>query len=251
MNKIKENIRSVFAWFFGLLVFFFGGIILFAIGFFHTGKVFEWVLKITCRWIVYCVGIRLQISGLENIDPQKQYILMMNHVNSMDPFVFYARYPGKARGIEEESHFNWPFYGWLIRRIGQIPISRKDGRKALISLKKAGELIRSHKDISIMILPEGTRTLTGKLGEFKKGGFLIALEAGLDILPMIQIGAFEFKRKGSWLLRPGIVRVVIEKPISTSGYSRKNMDDLIAETQNVFLKYVEPAGTGTRSSAKN
>jgi 1-acyl-sn-glycerol-3-phosphate acyltransferase len=239
MRKIKEYILSVFAWFFGLFVFLCGCLMMLAIGLFHTGKVFEWVLKVMCRGIVYCVGIRLKITGLENVDLQKPYILMMNHVNTLDPFLFYARYPGKARGIEEESHFNWPFYGWLIRRIGQIPISRKDARKAILALKKAGELIRQNKNVSIMILPEGTRTLTGKLGEFKKGGFLIALEAGLDILPMIQIGAFHFKRKGSWVLRPGTVQLVIEKPIPTAGYSRKNIDELIQKTRDVFLKYVE------------
>lgn len=239
MRKINDYILSAAAWFFGLLAFLGGGLLLLFIGIFHTGNVFETILKFTCRCVVFCVGIRLKVTGIENVDLQTQYILMMNHVNILDPFVFYARYPGKARGIEEESHFDWPFYGWLIRRIGQIPISRKDARKAIISLKKAGELIRQHKDISIMILPEGTRTLSGKLGEFKKGGFLIALESGLDILPIIQIGAFYFNQKGNWLLRPGIIRLVIEKPIATAGYSRKNIDELIQKTRDIFLKYVE------------
>ncbi len=239
MLKLKEYILSAAAWIFALCAFAIGGLALMLIGLFHTGKVFEWVLKVTCRWVVFSAGMRLKISGVENVDPQKQYILMMNHVNTLDPFTFYAKYPGKARGIEEESHFHWPFYGPVIRRIGQIPISRKDARKALTTLKKAGELIRKRKDVSIMILPEGTRTLNGKLGDFKKGGFLIALEAGLDILPMIQIGAYHFKRKGSWLMRPGKVQMVIEKPIPTAGYSRKNIDELIEETRKVFLKYVE------------
>lgn len=239
MRKIKECILSTAAWIFGLWAFLCGGLAMLIIGLFHTGKVFEWVLKTTCRGVVFCAGMRLKISGLENVDPQKQYILMMNHVNTLDPFTFYARYPGKARGVEEESHFNWPFYGPLIRRIGQIPISRKDARKALAALKKAGELIRKRKDVSIMILPEGTRTLTGKLGEFKKGGFLIALEAGLDILPMIQIGSFDFKRKGSWLMHPGKVQMVIEKPIHTMAYSRKNINELMSHTRDVFLKYLE------------
>ncbi len=239
MRKIKEYFLSAAAWIFGLWAFACGGMAMLVIGLFHTGKVFEWVLKVTCRWVVFCVGMRLKITGLENVDLQKQYLIMMNHVNTLDPFTFYARYPGKARGMEEESHFNWPFYGWVIRRIGQIPISRKDARKALAALKTAGNLIRKKKNVSIMILPEGTRTLTGKLGDFKKGGFLIALEAGLDILPLIQIGAFHFKRKGSWLMRPGIVQMVIEKPIPTAGYSRKNIDELISHTRNVFLKYVE------------
>ena len=239
MKKIKEYILSAAAWFFGLLTFAVNSLILLFIGIFHTGKMFEGTIKMMCRWVLFCVGIRLKVTGIENIDPNKQYIIMMNHVNLMDPFVFYARYPGKVRGIEEESHFKWPFYGWIIRRIGQVPISRKQGRKAMEALKKAAELIRNKKEFSMIILPEGTRTRSGKLGNFKKGGFLLALEAGLDILPIVQIGAFRFKRKGSWLMRPGKIELVIEKSISTSGYSKENINELIRKTRNSFLEYVE------------
>lgn len=239
MKKIKEFILSAAAWFFGLLTFVINSLILLFIGLFHTGKMFEKAIKMMCRWILFCVGIRLKVTGIENIDPNKQYIIMMNHVNIMDPFVSYARYPGKARGIEEEGHFKWLFYGWVIRRIGQIPISRKQGRKAMEALEKAAQLIRNKKEFSVIILPEGTRTRTGKLGNFKKGGFLLALEADLDILPMIQIGAFQFKRKGSWLMRPGKIELVFEKPIPTKGYSRENINKLIQKTRNSFLEYVE------------
>ena len=141
--------------------------------------------------------------------------------------------------VEEESHFKWPVYGWVIRRIGQFPINRKSGRKALETLKKAGELIRNRKEYSIMILPEGTRTLTGKLGNFKKGGFLLALEAGLDILPLIQKGSFHFKRKGHWLLRPRKIALIIEKPISISGYTKENIAELMQKTRDLYLQYVE------------
>ncbi len=239
MKKIKEYTLSIIAWFFGLLAFSFWSLMLLIIGIFHTGNIFEKAIKLLCRCILFCVGIRLKVTGVENIDLQKQYIIMMNHVNLMDPFVFYAKYPGKVRGIEEESHFKWPLYGWVIRRIGQFPISRKSGRKAMETLKKAAELIRNKKEFSVVVLPEGTRTMTGKLGNFKKGGFLLALEAGLDILPIIQKGSFNFKRKGSWIMRPGKVEVVFEKPITTSGYSKKNITDLIQKTRDMFLKYID------------
>ena len=239
MKKIKEYILSVAAWFFGLLAFISGSLILLIIGIFHTGRVFEFTIKTLCRWVLFCTGIRLKVTGLKNIDLQKQYIIMMNHVNIMDGFVFYARYPGKARGIEEESHFKWPLYGWVIRRMGQFPVNRKSGRKAMETLKKAAELIRYKKEFSVAVLPEGTRSITGKLGNFKKGGFLLALEAGLDILPIIQMGSFNFKRKGNWMMRPGKVEVVFEKPIVTSGYLKENITDLIQKTRDIFLKYID------------
>ncbi len=239
MKKVKEFILSVLAWFFGLLAFISGSLTLLIVGLFTTGPFFEWTLKRMCRWIVCCVGIRLKVRGTQNIDPKKQYVIMMNHVNLLDAFLFYPYFPGRARGIEEESHFKWPLYGRVIRRIGQFPINRKSGIKAIETLKKAAELIQNRKDSSVVVLPEGTRTITGKLGNFKKGGFLLALEAGLDILPMIQIGGFSIKRKNHWKIRPGKMELIFEKPISIRRYSKEKITDLIEKTRILFLKYVD------------
>ncbi|MCP5104886.1 MAG: 1-acyl-sn-glycerol-3-phosphate acyltransferase, partial [bacterium] len=71
------------------------------------------------------------------------------------------------------------------------------------------------------------------------GGFLLALEAGLDILPIIQLGAARVKRKGRWLIRPGKIELVFEKPILTSGYTKENINELMEKTRNIFLEYVE------------
>jgi 1-acyl-sn-glycerol-3-phosphate acyltransferase len=107
------------------------------------------------------------------------------------------------------------------------------------TLKKVAVLIQNRKDSSVVILPEGTRTITGKLGNFKKGGFLLALESGLDILPMIQIGGFNIKRKNHWKIRPGKMELIFEKPISIKGYSKEKITDLIEKTRTLFLKYVD------------
>jgi 1-acyl-sn-glycerol-3-phosphate acyltransferase len=124
-------------------------------------------------------------------------------------------------------------------RVGMIPINRKSGRKALESLKKAGKLIRERDEFSIAVLPEGTRTLNGKLSKFKKGGFLLAIESGLDILPVIQVGSFKIKRKGKKLIKPGRVKLVFESPISVKGYTRKNIDELMNRVRTTFGKYLE------------
>ena len=90
-----------------------------------------------------------------------------------------------------------------------------------------------------MVLPEGTRTRDGKLGRFKKGGFLLALETGLDILPLVQKGAFRVNRRGSLFIRPGRVEFVIEKPVATAGYARENIGELIEKVRSVYLQHVE------------
>lgn len=239
MKKAVEFLLSIISWFFGLWAFILGSIILLVVGLFSTGPFFEKTLKMICRWVVFSVGIRLKVRGLNNIDPARQYILMMNHVNLLDPFLFYPYFPGRARGIEEESHFKWPLYGRVIRRIGQFPINRKSGIKALETLKEVAELIRNRNDSSVVVLPEGTRTLTGKLGNFKKGGFLLALETGLDILPMIQTGGFKVKRKKDWKIRPGRMELIFESPISIKEYSKEKIAELIERTRAIFLKYVD------------
>jgi len=239
MKNAIESVLSIFAWFFGLLAFISGSFILLIVGLFGTGSFFEKTLKNMCRMVVFCVGIRLKVRGTRNIDPDKQYILMMNHVNLLDPFLFYPYFPGRARGIEEESHFKWPLYGRVISRIGQFPINRKSGIKAMETLKKVAELIRNRNDSSVVVLPEGTRTMTGKLGNFKKGGFLLALETGLDILPMIQTGGFKIKRKKDWKIRPGKMELIFESPISIKEYSKEEIADLMERTRATFLKYVD------------
>ena len=239
IKKIKERLISVLVYAVAVTCFLFCAIVLLMVGIFHTGALFEKLVKFTCKAVIFCAGIRVTLKGTENVDPGKQYIIMMNHVNLFDGFLCYGQFPGKARAVEEESHFNWFIYGWVVRRIGLIPINRKSGRKALAALKKAADLIRERKEFSLAILPEGTRTRTGKLGNFKKGGFLIAIESGLDILPMIQIGSYKIKQKGNWLIRPGKIELLIEKPISTKGYSKENINELMQKTRDLYLKYVD------------
>lgn len=239
MKKIISLFISFFIYFFGLLFFFIAGTLLIIISFFHRGRQFESLIKKFCKILLFLSGVRVDISGIENIKIEKQYIIMMNHVNIFDAFVLYSAFPGKARGIEEESHFRWPFYGWVISRIGMIPINRKNARKALESLKKAGKLIKEKSGFSVVVLPEGTRTRNGKLSKFKKGGFLLSIESGLDILPIIQVGSYKIKKRGKWLIKPGRIKLTFEEPVPVSGYSRMNINELMDSVRQIFEKYIQ------------
>lgn len=239
MKKAAAITRSLLIWLVGWTWFSLGGLCLLLIGVFRAGGFFESWLKGLCRSLVWLCGIRVTVSGRENFQVGRQYLLMLNHVNILDAFVFYSSFPGWARGIEEESHFDWPIYGWVIRRMGQIPVSRKSGIKAMESLRRAAALIRAKRDFSFMVLPEGTRTRDGRLGRFKKGGFLLALETGLDILPLVQKGAYAVNRRGSLFIHPGRVEFTIEKPIATAGYTRETIAELMEKVRGVFLKHVD------------
>jgi len=236
VRKIFYRARSLFTYITGGLFFFLSGLIVILFSFFPRGALFEHLLKIISKSILFIAGIKVNISGVENFNKDDQYIVMMNHVNIFDAFLFYSSFPGFARGVEEESHFRWPFYGWVMKRIGMIPINRKRGREALETLKRAAGMIRERPEYSIAVLPEGTRTRTGMLGNFKKGGFLLAVESGLDILPVIQTGSFDIKKKGRSIIRPGIVELEFNKPVSVSGFSRNSLDKLIKKTRGIFEK---------------
>jgi 1-acyl-sn-glycerol-3-phosphate acyltransferase len=238
MKNLLINLRSVLLWISGLSTFLAGSVFILLTSLFAGEKKLTKTIRLLSKSTLFMIGSRIRITGLENYHPDKHYVIMMNHINFLDQFMFFKVFPGEAKGIEEESHFSWPVYGQLLKRTRQIPINRKNPRRARESLKKAVEILKSN-NFSICILPEGTRTRTGDLGSFKKGGFLMAVESGLDILPILQKGSYEIKRKGHWLLKPGRVDCIIEKPISVQGYTRKNLADLMNKTRTVFLKHLK------------
>jgi 1-acyl-sn-glycerol-3-phosphate acyltransferase len=239
MKALFERLRSLLIWAVAFPVFVAACIVVWAGSFFLSGPPLERLIKRACRLILFFCGIRVSVSGAENLVPGRQYIVMMNHVNFFDPFVLNAGFPGFARGVEEESHFRWPVYGGTIRRLGVIPINRKDTAKAVGSMKRAAGWIRSRPGYSFVVLPEGTRTRDGTLGPFKRGGFLLALETGLEILPLVQSGADRINRKGSRLVRPGRIEMTIEPAIPAAGYSKENIGDLIGRVREVFLNRLE------------
>jgi len=236
MRRLFEGLRSLFIWAFALPVFAACCLFILLVALVYRGRRLESLIKGSCRLVLFCCGIRLRMHGRENVVPGRAYIAMMNHVNFFDPLVFYAAFPGPARGIEEERHFRWPLYGAVLRRIGMIPVDRKNHQRAMESLARAAELIRERAGYSFAVLPEGTRTPDGRLGPFKRGGFLLALESGLEILPIIQVGASRINRKGSRLIRPGRVDLFFEPPVSVAGRTRDTINSLMDGVREVFQR---------------
>jgi 1-acyl-sn-glycerol-3-phosphate acyltransferase len=235
MSEPFDKLRSFFIWFLTLPVFVGSCLAIWFGSYVFRGRALEVVIKGGCRAILIVAGVRLRVRGRENIVPGRPCIAMMNHVNFFDPLVFQVAFPPPLRGAEEESHFRWPVYGATLRRMGMFPLSRKDTVRAVETLRRAAAWIRERADVSFGIMPEGTRTLDGRLAAFKRGGFLMAIETGLDILPVVQQGAFEIARKGRLIIRPGRVDVTIEPAVPTAGYTKDTVGELIERVRRVFL----------------
>lgn len=239
MNRALETFRSLILWAAAYPVFLLSCLAIFLTAVVYRGPKLEALIKFCCRAVLACAGIRLQLHGRESFDSGRRYIVMMNHVSLLDPLVFYSRFPGKVRAVEEESHFRWPVYGWMLRKIGQIPINRTNPRLAKASLARAAEFIRAREGFSFVVLPEGTRTMDGKLGPLKRGGFLLARESGLDILPIVQAGAFKLMRKGSRMLRSGRIDVYFEPAIPCPGPSKEDLARWMDLVREAFLRRTE------------
>ena len=210
--KFKDVFISVLLWISGLVFFIpFGTSILF-LSIFVNPRYFDKYIKGGCRLLIRFLCIRVTIEGLDHFQEDQTYLFMSNHVNLFDVFVLYGYIPNFVRGVELDDHFQWPFYGILIRRLGMIPISHTNPRKALKSLQAARHAI--DEETSIIILPEGGRTLDGKFKPFKRGTFLLAKDANVDIVPMVMIDAYQINRKGSLLIRPGKMKVRFGEPIA-------------------------------------
>jgi len=193
----------VLIWGVGLLAFALLAIGVILLTFFLPPQRYEGFTKWASRTLLRMIGIRVRVEGRENIDPAKTYLFISNHVNIFDPFIFSGYVPVVIRGVEVDRHFRWPLYGFLIRRMGHVPISRVNARSALESLRRATGLLRN--GISLVMFPEGTRTLDGRLQPFKTGPFHLAKMAQIELAPVAMIGSFEIQHKGSKLIRPGTV----------------------------------------------
>jgi 1-acyl-sn-glycerol-3-phosphate acyltransferase len=208
---MSDRLRSWLLWTWGLLLFGgLAGVLLFWITFFKPQRYDPWMKK-ACWWFLRALGIHLRVIDRGGRRTGGAYLFVANHVNVCDPFVFQAAISHPFRAVELRSHFHWPLYGWVIRRLGNIPIERERPRRALASLAAAARALQ--KGTSLIMFPEGSRTRDGKLLPFKRGPFHLAQTAGVDIVPVVQIGSFAINNKVTGRLRPGEVKVVILAPI--------------------------------------
>ena len=200
-------------------------------------KLFNPAIRFMCRLIPLSFGISVKAKGMEKLDPDKSYIFIANHVNIFDGFILYGYIPHFVRGVELEDHFSWPIWGAVTKKIGNIPISHKDHRSAVRSLKKASEALRS--GISLIMLPEGHRTRDGKLLPFMRGPFRLAIETKTDIVPVVMKNAFSRKSVGSKLVRPGKMELLFGDPVPYSSFSGSTDGELRSRMHRIILQMTD------------
>mgnify|MGYP003746958573 CR=1 FL=1 len=184
--------------------------------------------KLFCRLILLSFGVFPKIKG--SFPERGTFIIMMNHSSFLDAFLFPLISQGAYTGVTAKENFKYPIFSYLIKRINAIPIDRKNTKEAIKSIQKAQEVISGGTHIAI--LPEGSRTITGKMNPLKKGGFHMALNTNTPILPIGVSGAYSAKPRNRWWIMPGSVTIQIGRPINMDEFNKDNIDSLIQLVKN-------------------
>lgn len=176
----------------------------------RRGHAAHWCARAWSWLILATTGVHVHVKGLENVRQGETYMFISNHQSIYDIPVIFASLPFQLRIISKESIGNFPFLGWHLRRAGHVLVDRRNPDRGRI-LNRWRQLVADH--ISLIIFPEGTRSADGRVGRFRGGSFLLALEAGLTIVPISISGTIHVMKKGRLMTCPGHPRVVIHEPV--------------------------------------
>lgn len=195
------------------------------------------VMRNWCKFLVLFSGIRLKVEGMEKLDRQGHYMFIINHTSAYDIPILVIGIPLHTNFIAKKELFSIPLFGQGLHAIGHIPLNRSSARKARESITKAVKQLHE-KHRSMILFPEGTRSLTGRVEEFKRASFALVKEAGIKMVPVLIHGADRVANKKAWYFTPGSVKIVISDPIDEKTVDEATKEELMemAHTRVVSLQ---------------
>jgi len=181
-------------------------------------------------WLILkTTGVHVDVTGLERLDPSRSYVFAANHQSFYDIPILFASLPFQLRIISKASVGRVPFLGWHLQRTGHVLVDRERPGPGI--MKKMARLVGQQH--SLFVFPEGTRSVDGSVGRFKGGSFLIAVQAGLPVVPISIQGSRHVMFRGCLMVCPGNVTVTVHEPIETSGVPRDAVRELSARVHDV------------------
>lgn len=200
------------------------------------GRRQHWCAQVWARMISRTVGARVHLHGAEHIRPGESYVFLSSHQSYMDIPAMLGYLPAQLRIAAKKEVFSIPFLGWHMRRAGHISIDRSSPTEAVASLQRAANGICG--GICAFLYPEGTRSRDGSLQPFKKGGFKLAMQAGVPIIPLTIIGTRQLLPRDSFIFRPGPVEMYADPPIPTAGLMDQDLEPLMQTIREAMLKHI-------------
>lgn len=190
------------------------------------------------RLALFLLGVKIQVRGREYIDKNKNCIYMPNHLSFLDGPIMVMLIPQNVRIIVKKEVFRIPVLNFAMRKAEFIPVDREGKEAGKQSIEKAVELTRQKK-YSFLVFPEGTRSRTGDLQEFRRGGFFLAVDSYTPILPAVIKGSHELMPKHSFFVKRGKVEVSFLQAVSMDNYTRENMFELMDTVRSSISRELE------------
>ncbi len=200
--------------------------------------VYFWVSKIYSAGILAITGIKVEITGLENIDKNSNYVYVANHSSQFDITALQYSIPNRMSMIFKRELSRIPFFGWALKMGPYVMIDRKSIEGALKGIEKAKRIMRD-KNYSIVVFAEGTRSLTGEVQPFKRGAFHLAAKVGYPIIPTSIVGTNKIMPKGELKINKGTIYVHFGAPISTDMVKSKQDElKLMKQVRETIIKNI-------------
>lgn len=174
--------------------------------------------------IPWFIGSPVHVTFDPRFDPSRVSVFIQNHISMLDGLAALWAIPRGFCGVENAAHFNIPFYGWMMRLGGGIPVPKTPGGRLNGIIEEARARVRD--GLSVLVLPEGGRTMDGNLKPFHRGGFFLARNLDLPIVPIAVSGLERVLPKGTWLVHPSPIHVYVGPTIETKGLSDEEIAEL-------------------------
>jgi 1-acyl-sn-glycerol-3-phosphate acyltransferase len=169
---------------------------------------------------VKLAGVKVETSGLENIDPSQTYIFMSNHTSNLDPPILLPLIPRRTSVMAKKELFSYPILGETMRMGDLVPVDRGNRDAGIAAVHAAADVVR--QGINMTIYVEGKRSFDGKLLPFKRGPFYLAMECGVPVVPVTIVGTHDLMPKKRFQISPGRVKVIFHPPIAPSEFGDRD-----------------------------
>ncbi|MBN2319248.1 MAG: 1-acyl-sn-glycerol-3-phosphate acyltransferase [Acidobacteria bacterium] len=239
MEEFKARLFTIWCWTgCALSTVFWATVSIFSSLFSGSGRLQHYCMRRWSKDNLWLSRARVQVEGMENIDPDHPRIFVANHSGLHDILSLAAYLPIQFRWVAKKSLFKVPFMGWHMRRSGYIPIDRENPRGAAKSIIRAAKEIRN--GVSAIAFPEGTRSRTGDLGKFHSGAFALALRTGVPLVPISLEGSYRVILPKTLKVNPGvIIRIRIGSPIDLDSYSKGEKHRLMDDVSRIMHRNMD------------
>ena len=198
--------------------------------------------KYWARIIMRMAGVTVAVTGGQQLAKGAPYIFAANHLSQFDIFALQGYLDQDFRWMAKKELFEIPLFGLAMNMVGYIPVDRSHGRQALKSLNEAAKRIAA--GTSVIVFPEGTRSKDGKIQPFKSGAMVLALKAGVPIVPVAISGTFQVMPKGKLLPQPGYVSITIGSPVETKNLQTSDKQELAQKIYHEVVALLEGTVAG-------